>query len=417
MHDVIIIGAGFTGLTAALELKRRGKDVVVLEARDRVGGRVESQVNGLGERIDTGGQFACDDMVNVMALLRAHGHALVSPAFEGEDVSVPPAQAQSLARARQGAMELRDRYVGIDPDDPAIAGLTVAAWLARQPEDADQKAAFRSMLEGLWCQPIDAVPLWCMIDNDRRITNEQFELQHFPARTMHALAEDLGAELGDQVHISTPALRIDWSEAGVTVSTPSGAIEAREAIVALPPSMASRLDYAPALPARLAHALSVWRSGSVIKLFIRYERPFWLDKGLSGVVMFRDPAGLFACDTGTPERPALTGFIGGPSALEWRERGAQGIRDGFIAYLAGALGPEAATPLDVLIRDWSDDEWSGGAYSDLILDMGARDAEAVITAGCPPIRFACSEISPEYPGYVEGAIVAGRLVAERIDGI
>jgi monoamine oxidase len=200
----------------------------------------------------------------------------------------------------------------------------------------------------------------------------------------------------------------------VTVTTPVGAIEARAVIVALPPSMAARLDYAPALPAPPAHALSVWRSGSVIKLFIRYGHAFWLDRGLSGVVMFRDPAGLFACDTGTPERPALTGFIGGPSALEWRKRGAQGVRDGFIAYLAGALGPEAATPLDVLIRDWSHDEWSGGAYSDLILDMDARNAEAVIAAGVGPIRFACSEISPEYPGYVEGAIVAGRMMAERL---
>jgi len=414
MHDVIIIGAGFTGLSAARELTRRGRDVVVLEARDRVGGRVESQVNGLGERVDTGGQFACDDMQNVMGLLREYGHALVSPAFEGQDVSVAPASSQSLDRARQGAMELRERYVGLDPDDPSIAGLMVAAWLARQPEDADQKAAFRSMLEGLWCQPIDQVPLWYMIDNDRRITNEQFELQHFPVRTMHALAEDLAAGLGDRVRLSMPATRIDWSADGVTVTTPAGVVEARSVIVALPPSMAARLDYAPALPAPLAHALSVWRSGSVIKLLIRYERPFWLDQGLSGVVMFRDPAGMFACDTGTPQRPALTGFIGGPSALEWRERGAQGMRADFVAYLVEALGPNAAEPLDVLVRDWSDDEWSGGGYSDLIMDMDARDSEAVIVEGTGPIRFACSEISPEYPGYIEGAIVAG-AAAGRID--
>lgn len=415
MHDVIIIGAGFTGLSAALDLKRKGKDVVVLEARDRVGGRVESQVNALGERVDTGGQFACDDMTNVMALLRERGHLLISPAFEGRDVSVPPLSTQSLARARQGAAELRDRYVAMDPDDPAIAHLTVAAWLGRQPEDANQKAAFRSMLEGLWCQPIDDVPLWYMIDNDRRITNEQFELQHYPARTMHALAEDLAAELDDRVRLSTPATRVEWNDGGVTISTPAGIVRAREAIVALPPSMAARLGYAPALPAPLAHALSVWRSGAVIKLLIRYARAFWLDKGLSGVVMFREPAGLFACDTGTPERPALTGFIGGPSALEWRARGTERVRDDFLAYLAQALGPEAAKPLDVLVRDWSFDQWSGGAYSDLIMDLDARDAEAVISAGAPPLHFACSEISPEYPGYIEGAIVAGRRVAYNTD--
>jgi len=413
MHDVIIIGAGFTGLSAAVELKRQGKDVVVLEARDRVGGRVESQINALGERVDSGGQFACDDMANVMALLREYGHELVSPAFEGRDVSVPPLPSGSLDRARQGAMELRDRYVAMDPDDPAVAGLTVAAWLDRQPEDAHQKAAFRSMLEGLWCQPIDDVPLWYMIDNDRRITNEEFELQHFPARTMHALAEDLAAELGDRVRLSMPASGIAWREGGVSVATPSGPIEARTAIVALPPSIAARLDYTPALPAPLAHALSVWRSGFVIKLFIRYSRAFWLDKGLSGVVMFREPAGLFACDTGTRERPALTGFIGGPSALDWRQRGESSIREDFLAHLAGALGAEAAAPLDVLVRDWSYDQWSGGAYSDLIMDMTARDAEAVIRVGIGPLHFACSEISPEYPGYVEGAIVAGRIAAEK----
>lgn len=414
MHDVIIIGAGFTGLSAALELARHGKDVVVLEARDRVGGRVESQVNGLGERIDTGGQFACDDMANVMALLREYGHPLMSPAFEGRDVSVPPLASQSLTRARAGAMALRDRYVAMDPDDPAIAGLTVAAWLERQPEDADQKAAFRSLLEGLWCQPIDAVPLWYMIDNDRRITNEQFELQHYPARSMHALAEDLAAELGARVRLSMPTTRIDWAADGAVVTTPSALFQAKQVIVALPPSMAAKLDYAPALPAPLAHALSVWQSGFVIKLHLRYDRAFWRDRGLSGTVMFRDPAGLFACDTGTPERPALTGFIGGPSALDWRERGGDGIRDGFLAYLAETLGSEAARPLAVLIRDWSHDQWSGGAYSDLIMDMSARDAEAVIAAGVGPIRFACSEISPEYPGYIEGAIVAGRRVAAEL---
>lgn len=415
MHDVIIIGAGFAGLSAALDLARRGKDVVVLEARDRVGGRVESQVNGLGERVDTGGQFACDDMANVMELLRAHGHTLSSPSFAGRDVSVPPLAEATLARVGRGAMAIRERYNGLLPDDEAVADLSVADWLARQPDGDDEKTGFRSMIEGLWCHPLEDVPLWHLIDNDRRITNEQFELQHFPARTMHALADDLAAELDGRVRLSTPATRIEWSADGVAVTTPAGEVEARAAIVALPPSMAARLDYAPALPAPLTRALSVWRSGAVIKLLIRYRRAFWRDRGLSGVVMFREPVGLFACDTGTAERPMLSGFVGGPSALEWRGRGEQGIRDGFLAYLTQALGSEATQPLDMLVRDWSYDQWSGGAYSDLIMDMDARDAEAVIAAGAPPLHFACSEISPEYPGYIEGAIVAGRRVAGRID--
>ncbi len=178
--------------------------------------------------------------------------------------------------------------------------------------------------------------------------------------------------------------------------------------------MAARLRYEPALPAPLARALSVWRGGSVIKLVIRYDRPFWRGAGLSGVVMVRDPVGLFACDIGGDGAATLAGFVGGPAALHWRTRGLDRVRDDFLALLAQTLGPEAARPIDVTIRDWCDDEWSGGAYSDLILDMDARHAETVIAAGAPPIHFVCSEISPSFPGYVEGAIVAGRLAAERI---
>jgi monoamine oxidase len=174
--DAIIVGAGFTGLSAALELKRHGARVLVLEARDRVGGRVESRLNALGERVDTGGQFVCDDMPNVMALLKNRGHVLFSPSFSGKAMSVPPLPQRDLARVGTSAMAIRERYLTIDPDDPSIAGLTVAGWLGTQPDNDVDKAAFRSMIEGLWCHALEDVPLWFMIDNDRRITNERYEL-------------------------------------------------------------------------------------------------------------------------------------------------------------------------------------------------------------------------------------------------
>lgn len=85
-----------------------------------------------------------------------------------------------------------------------------------------------------------------------------------------------------------------------------------------------------------------------------------------------------------------------------------------LSRLTAALGPDASSPLDVALRDWSLDAWSGGGYSDLIVDMDATDAEATLIVGCPPVHFASSELSPSFPGYVEGAIVAGRLAARRV---
>jgi len=155
--DVAIVGAGFAGLAAAHELQAAGIDYLLVEARDRVGGRVEAGRNGLGESLDLGGQFLCDDMPEIMALAARHGKTLVRSHMTGASVVQPGFNEAGRLYAHVSAM--RERMNGIDPDDPSIAGLSVAAWADAQDEDEHTKDGFRSMIEGLWCQPPDAVPL------------------------------------------------------------------------------------------------------------------------------------------------------------------------------------------------------------------------------------------------------------------
>ncbi|WP_434724251.1 flavin monoamine oxidase family protein [Mesorhizobium sp. RIZ17] len=413
--DVVIVGAGFTGLSAALDLQRAGIDFLLLEARDRVGGRVEAVRNGLGERIDSGGQFLCVDMPEVMALAKAHGKAFVETYVDGEFITHPSLTPARAERTYHVSMAIRERMNRIDPDDPAIAGLTVADWLGRQDDEPDAKAAFRSLVEGLWCLAADKVPLWYLIDNDRRITNEVFELQYFLGDTMQSLAEDLAGELGDRLRLNEAVTRVERGPQGVRISTVAGMIEARDVLVALPPATAANLDFAPALPAELAGALGVWESGAVIKILVRYAKPFWREQGLCGMVMWRDLPGLFACDgSKDADHAALVVFVGGPLALRWHPLDEAALQAEITARLVQALGPQAADAVDFSARDWTHDRWSGGAYSDLIVDVTARNAERVILAGAPPVYFAASEVSPSFPGYVEGAIVAGRIAAAKI---
>jgi monoamine oxidase len=413
--DVIVVGAGFAGLAAAGELSAAGFDVLVLEARDRVGGRVESLRAADGRRIDTGGQFLCDEMPEVLALARRFGKTLVETPLDGEFVAQPPTTEEEAEATYSASMAIRKRMNAIDPDDPDIAGLSVAAWVERQGDDEGAKNAFRSMVEGLWCQSLERLPLWHLIDNDRRITNENYELQYFIGETMHALADDLAAGLGDRLRLGAAVERIVYGPRGVRVTTASGNFEAAELVVAVPPVMASRIAFEPPLPAGLARALSVWESGAVIKVLVRYPKAFWREAGLSGTVMWRDQHGLFACEVSPdPDHAALVVFMGGPRALSWRALDETSFRETLLAKLAAALGQEALTPLEILPRDWTNDRWSGGGYSDLIVDMQARDAEAMLLAGHPPVHFGSSEISPSFPGYVEGAIVAGREVAKKV---
>lgn len=414
-HQVVVVGAGFAGLSAAAELAANGIDVVVLEARGRVGGRVESLANALGERFDTGGQFFCEDMPEVMALARRFGHRFAETPVEGAFTTQPPASETESERIYARSVAIRERMVAIDPDDPAIAGLSVGAWLDRQDDPVAAKAAFHSLVEGLWCGPIGEIPLWYLIDNDRRITNTVWELQYFPAETMHSLADGLASQLGDCVRLDAAVSAIERDGDAVRVCTAKETFEARKVIVAVPPVMASRIAYRPALPDALSSALGAWRSGAVIKAQLRYRTAFWHDRGLNGMVAWRDVHGLFACDNSRDAgHPALVVFIGGPLALRWRGLGEESLRAEIRSRLIAALGPEAGEFLAFSARDWTDDPWSGGGYSDLIMDMGARNAEAVILEGAGALQFAASELSPSFPGYVEGAIVAGRAMARKV---
>lgn len=414
-RQVIVVGAGFTGLSAAAELAAKGIDVLVLEARDRVGGRVESLHNALGERFDAGGQFFCEDMPEVMALARRFGKTFVETPLDGAFTAQPSASAVENEKIFASSMAIRERMNAIDPDDASIKGLTVGAWLERQNDPRMAKAAFQSLIEGLWCQPIGEIPLWYLIDNDRRITNTVWELQYFLAETMHSLADDLARELGDRLILDTPVKVIEHGVERVRLSTPKGVFEAARVIVAVPPMVASRIAYSPALPAELSHALAVWRSGTVIKGHLRYARAFWRDKGLNGMVAWRDIHGLFAHDNSRDENhPTLAVYVGGPLAVEWRRLGEAGLRTELVTRLITALGPEAGEFLAFTLRDWVDDRWSGGGYSDLIMEMDARSAEAALLRGTGRVQFASSELSPSFPGYVEGAIVAGRIGAWKI---
>lgn len=413
--DVIVVGAGFTGLSAADALVSAGREVLVLEARGRVGGRVASDAFADGVRFDTGGQFICEEMPEVLALVRRIGFSLLETPMEGDFLIQPVTASGEAGSSFAGSGRIRARANRIDPRDPGIAGLTVGAWLDQQTDLQGAKAGYQAMIEGLWCRSIGEIPLWYVIDNDRRTTSNGNELQYSVDGTMHAVAEALAASLGLRVRLELPVERVMRKDGWVTVEAGNGEVfTARQVIVAVPPVMASRIIYEPALPSDLTHALAVWKSGTVIKSLIEYERPFWRDAGLSGMVMWRDVLGLFACDVSSHHASALVVFVGGPLAVDWSSKGEGFIRAETLRRLAEAFGNAAKTPVDFRLRDWVGDRWSGGGYSDVVTDLSAYNAETIIRAGVPPVHFASSELASSFPAYVEGAIVAGREAAGRV---
>jgi monoamine oxidase len=285
--------------------------------------------------------------------------------------------------------------------------------VASQDASPEVKLGFLALVDGLWCRSPDEISFVYLATNDRRNTNEVSELEFFLADTMHSLADDLAARLGGRVRLNHPVSRIEHSSDGVGVLVNGRNFDAKRVIVAVPPVMARRIDFEPALPARLTKAMSAWESGGVIKLLVRYSRPFWRDRDLSGMVIWRERQGLYACDVSRNDgQGALVVFIGGPKAFAWHDRQEDEVKRFVLDRLTAAFGENAADPLDISMRDWVNDTWSGGAYSDTIVDVHTTDADHVMLEGPPSIRFASSELSPSFPGYIEGAIVAGKQAAK-----
>lgn len=414
-RDVIVIGAGFTGLIAATELAAGGLDVLLLEARDRVGGKVESSVVPDGSRVDTGGQFFCRDMTELMALIHAHGMKPVMTHYDGETVYRPPVSQEQGYERWRGVDALRDRMIATSPGDPDLAKLTVADWVERQQDvSAEVRKSFLRLIKGLWCRSPEEVSFAWLASNDRRITNTYSEMEMFLPGTVHALADALAAKLGDRLRLDAPVTHVEHSDAGVTVTAGGERFSTRRLVIAVPPVMVRKLDFTPAPPAYFLKALDAWSPGLSIKVLVSYDRPFWHDKGLSGAVMWQEPQGLYACDASRGDYAGLVIFIGGPEAAYWHNRSRQELVDFIRGQLAEAFGPEGGAPRDIHIRDWVNDPWSDGAYSDVVTDLNAPDTEDVLREGLPSMHLASSELALSYPGYIEGAIIAGKRVAQEI---
>ena len=440
--DVVVVGAGLAGLSAATELLAAGLEPVVLEARDRVGGRTLNTEIG-GRPNELGGQWIapyqsamrelCADLdIGLFPSHREGSHVYlggdgVRHLYTGHDAPL----GEKADRAYAAAEAALDRLAKqVDPARPwehprakELDGLPFETWLRTEVDDDLARDLLRAWLAGgFMTKPADTFSvlggLWVIAGAGG--TYELFEPEQCLAYRVvggsQLVALRLAERLGDRVRLGHQVRDLRWSADGVQARTDHGSVTARHAVVAIPPNLTGGIRWDPVLPGWRHGLESAMTQGSVIKVLAVYDEPFWRAEGLSGQGLAPYQLVREAYDNSPPEGSpgVLVTFLAGESAdlaARWTvaERRAA-VLEGF----AGMFGPRALDATDVVELDWSAEEHTRGAYSATFGVGGLTRFGADLHRPVGPVHWACTDIAGFGNMHMEGAVRSGREAAAAV---
>ncbi len=440
--DVAVVGAGLAGLVAARDLLAAGLSVLVLEARDRVGGRLSNHTLANGAVVEVGGQWVGPTQERVLALAEELGLGLfptylegdhllgangVVERYGGEDFALPE---DALADISEVQKRLTEMATGVPLDEPwrapeaaAWDAQTVDAWLVANAKTENGLGYWRTMVPALFSADTAEMSLLHFLFYCRSGgTIERLVATHGGAQESRLvggsqqLALRLAERLGDAVQLGVPVTAISQDGGAMEVTHDGGGVGAGCAIVALPPTLAGRIRYSPALPPLRDQLTQQVPMGYVTKVQLAYREPFWRTEGLSGSAFSLDDEVSVIFDNSPPDLSCgvLLGFVEGAHARRAGMLPPYKRRGLILSVFAKFFGPRAAEPDEYVERDWAAEEWSRGCY-------GGRFGTGVWTGYGEALRkpvgrihWAGTETAEVWNGYMDGAVRSGERAASEV---
>lgn len=443
IYDCVVVGAGFAGLTAARKLIDAGKQVAVLEARNRVGGRVHTHHIDEETYVDLGGQWIGPTQDKIRTLAAEMGVETFGTYNQGKNILavggrirsyrglIPKLDPLSLLNLDYVIRRLERMARRVDLEQPwrtpgarkwdrmtlasFVNGLTLSG-KARQVLEAGLETVFAapaseiSLLHALFYIK-SGTSLDVLLSIDGGAQQERF------VGGAQQVADRLADGFRSDIHLRHPVHRIRQKEEGVMVSGADFSFQARHVIIAIPPPLALRIEFLPALPGNRDQLMQRLFMGSVIKCYAIYERPWWRDEGWSGQVVAGDDYWLQTVFDNSPpnvSKGMLMGFCLAGRARRLMAMNTHQRKQRIVADLVRLFGKRAENPRFYIDKSWAEESYSRGCYVAL-MPPGAWTtfAEALHKPiGC--IHWAGTETSDVWNGYIEGAIRSGERAAKEV---
>ncbi|GAC1611436.1 MAG: FAD-dependent oxidoreductase [Mycobacteriales bacterium] len=474
--QVVVVGAGLAGLTAAADLVKAGREVMLVEARDRVGGRTLNHSIGGGHIVEVGGQWL-GPAADIPAADPTTGDVRGQSAVEALRRQVglarfPTYNTGMYVDYRSDLPVQRNTYSGrIPTDDPAgtaeaARALSTLDALAKtvpldKPWTAPRAAAWDGMTVQSWmdfgdtARGADGLPgtggPGVLSPGGRKLialaVQSVFSAEPRDLSFLHALfyirsagsLESLintgggahhdrivggtqlmsiraAAALGDRVRLSSPVRRIDQSASGVIVSGDGFQIAADRVIVAIPPTLCGRIDWSPAMPALRDQLTQRLPMGTVIKVQCVYPTPFWRADGLAGQATSDTGPVKITFDNSPPDGSVgvLMGFIEASDGRAALRITAAERRQGVIDSFVRYFGAKAKAVEQYVEMSWSSEEYSRGCYAGYFPPGVWTDYGDQLRAPVGRVHWAGTETAEVWNGYMDGAIRSGQRAAAEV---
>ncbi|WP_280396290.1 flavin monoamine oxidase family protein [Nocardia brasiliensis] len=437
--DVVVVGAGYAGLSAARALRAAGRTVAALEASDRAGGRaLSARIDG-GWAVDLGAQWISGGHTRLAALAQEYQAETYPSPSAGANLLVegavrrpfrgtrPPLSPLVLLVLGQAMWRIERLAARIDlarpwttPGADRLDAMTAATWLRRNLPERRARQLAEVMIGEELCVDVGSVSMLALLTTIRAaggveagVTAETVTRLFVEGADGPALS--IAAELGDALRLRSAVKSIQQGVQGVSARGEFGEVVAGHAIVAVPPVLAGRIAYDPPLPAARDHLTQRMPMGSVLKAFAVYERPFWRDEFLTGQALnLHDPVPV-TFDATRPGGPGCLGaLVPGRAAHRLAALSAPERRGMIVGSLVRAFGHRARDPIGWHEKVWADDPFVRGGYGAFFPPGVLTTVGSGLRHPVGAIHWAGSETATEWSGYIEGAIRSGERAAAEI---